>query len=113
MTHLPSTPTPGRHDVEEAALELIHSVMADDWSSDVAGSRLWTRSRGNRHVLLLLRARVARHLAGRPTPIDERAAATLDAALRSTDTPAGTPGDGPHRHGPHRHELLVPQQSAG
>lgn len=108
MTRLPSTRTPARQDLEEAALELVHSVMADDWSSDAAGSRVWNRSRGNRHVLLLLRARVARHLAGRPTPIDERAAATLDVALRSTHSPAGQTADGLERR-----EVPMPRQSVG
>ena len=87
MTRSSEFRTPYRQDVDGTALELIHSVMADDWSSETAGRRVWFRAHGNRHVLLILRARVARHLAGRHSPIDERAAATLDAALR-TDLPA-------------------------
>ena len=108
MTRSSEFRTSHRQDVEGAALELIHSVMADDWSSDAAGSRVWNRSRGNRHVLLLLRARVARHLAGRPTPIDERAAATLDVALRSTHSPVGLAADRLDRRG-----VPMPRQSLG
>ena len=91
-----------RQDVEGAALELVNSVMDDDWSSEDAGRRVGTRARGDRHLLLLLRARVARHLAGRHSPIDARAAATLDAALRSGVQPAFDGG-----------EHLLPRQSTG
>ena len=91
-----------RHDVEDAALELVNAVMDEGWSSAAAGRRVWARARGDRHVLLLLRARVARHLAGRHSPIDERAAATLDAALRAGD-----------EHLPDGPEHLVPRQYAG
>lgn len=87
MTRPSDLRTSRRPDVEGAALELIHSVMADDWSRETAGRRVWFRAHGNRHVLLLLRARVARHLAGRHSPIDERAAATLDSALRTSEPP--------------------------
>ena len=100
----PDSRTTRRQDCEETALELVHSVMDDDWSSDTAGRRVWTRARGDRNVLLLLRARVARHLAGMHSPIDERAAATLDAALRADEIPSHTLSG---------QELLVPRQSTG
>ena len=104
MTFPPLPRTSRRHDVEGAALELIHSVMDDDWSSEEAGRRVWFRAHGDRHVLLLLRARVARHLAGRHSPIDERAAAPLDAALRTADVTIDTTAGA---------DELLPQQQTG
>lgn len=70
-----------RPQVEDTAAELIHSVMAQDWSDEAAGQRVLDRARGDRHLLLVLRARIARRLIGRPSPIGERAVAALNVAL--------------------------------
>jgi hypothetical protein len=107
MDPLPLDRPSRRPDVGEAALELTHSVMDGNWSSEEAGRRVWARARGDRHVLLVLRARVARHLAGRHSPIDERAAATLDAALRAADCSVldGAAPDGSAQ--------VIPQQKTG
>jgi len=81
-----SNRTSRRRDLEQTATELVSSVMDADWESGPAATRVLRRARGDRNVLMLLRARVAQRLVGRPTPIDQRIAATLDDALRQQDT---------------------------
>ncbi len=70
-----------RHDVECAASALIRSAMAPDWTLASASETLRLAARGDRIVLLVLRARVAQQLTRAWTPIGQRAAETVDAAL--------------------------------
>lgn len=70
-----------RRDVEVAATALIRSVLEPGWTAPAAAEALHARVRGNRNVLLVLRARVARELSRGWTPLGQRAAATVDAAL--------------------------------
>jgi hypothetical protein len=70
-----------RRDVEVAAVGLIRSVLEPEWSAASAGAALRTSVHGDRNVLLVLRARAIRELSRGWTPLGQRAAATVDAAL--------------------------------
>jgi hypothetical protein len=90
MNHFRTTASPAastcvrgsrRRDVECAAAALIRAAMAPDWSPAVASAMVRSAARDDRNVLLVLRARVAQQLARAWTPVGQRAAETVDAAL--------------------------------
>lgn len=70
-----------RSRLDHASLVLLQAIRVDDWHADRAGRQLLARVYGDRRVLELLRARVARAMLTRPTRTDLRAAATLDSAM--------------------------------
>lgn len=85
-----------RRQLETTAAELVHCAMSAEWSCAAASARLLDRAGGDRRLLLLLRARVARHLMTSPTRVGRRAAAAIETALQQeTGSPlagAGTVG---------------------
>lgn len=82
-------PRPRHHSrLDQASVSLLKVVMADDWQPEAAGRALLERIHDDRHLLALLRARVARAMLGRATTTDLRAAATLDRALGLLGDPA-------------------------
>jgi hypothetical protein len=70
-----------RSRLDQASLVLLQAIRVDDWRADAAGRQLLARVHGDRRVLELLRARVARAMLTRPTRTDLRAAATLESAM--------------------------------
>jgi hypothetical protein len=80
-----------RRDVEVAATTLIRSVLEPDWSAAEAGAALRARVHDDRNVLLILRARAVRELSRGWTPLGQRAAATVDAALSTTFADGAVP----------------------
>lgn len=67
--------------IDQAVLELVRVVSADNWSQETAADRLREVAAGDPTLLRHLKARVARAQLRRSTPLDARAAASLDLAL--------------------------------
>lgn len=79
-----------RSRLDQASLVLLQAVRVDDWRADAAGRQLLVRVHGDRRVLELLRARVARAMLTRPTRTDLRASATLASAMSLLAAPLPT-----------------------
>lgn len=70
--------------IDLAVLELVRVVSADNWSQETAADRLREVAAGDQTLLRHLKARVARAQLRRSTPLDARAAASIDLALVGT-----------------------------
>lgn len=90
-----------RSRLDQASLVLLQAIRVDGWRADAAGRQLLARVHGDRRVLELLRARVARAMLARPTRTDLRAAATLESAIGLLRPPewSGGPPVPPQRNG--------------
>ena len=66
--------------VDRAIVQLVPLVLDDAWTAVAAATALRKRGHGEA-VLRRARARAWRALAERPSPVSERAVATLDLAL--------------------------------
>ena len=90
-----------RSRLDRASLVLLQATRVDDWRAEAAGRQLLARVQGDRRVLELLRARVARAMLTRPTRTDLRAAATLESAMGMLrlPEPAGPPSMPAQRRG--------------
>jgi hypothetical protein len=92
-----------RPSTDVALLQVVHMVLDEAWSPGVAAKRLIDAVDGDLIVLRRARARVLRSAAERPTPITERALATLDLALRRASPPQSSdpvsPGASHSDHG--------------
>jgi hypothetical protein len=78
--------------VDLAMRRLVALVVAEPWYVTIAAREL-RQAVHDDAVLRRARARVSRALAERASDIGERAAATIDAALALTPTPAIVTGD--------------------
>lgn len=85
----PSRTIASRRPLDRAGLVLLRLVMADGWRVEPAGRAMRALVHGDRQLLRLLHARVARAMLDRPTAVDARALATLEQALAAS--PRSTP----------------------
>lgn len=71
-------------EVDLVILELVRLVTVDTWTAEAAADRLLNK-RHSRGALRLALGRVSRARNARPTPIADRAAATLTSAISALD----------------------------
>lgn len=76
-----------RSRIDRASVALLRVVMADEWDADSAAHDLLSRIHGDRGLIRVLRARVARAMLAHPTDLDRRALETLDRALTIAPEP--------------------------
>ena len=76
-----------RSRADRAALELVRLVLADDWTPEAAAERLRAHVGGDRAVLRLLRACVAKVNLERSTPVGVRASLTLECTISGGTPP--------------------------
>ena len=77
----PSRTIASRRPLDRACLVLLRLVLADGWRVEPAGRAMRALVHGDRQLLRLLHAHVARAMLDRPTAVDARALATLEQAL--------------------------------
>lgn len=87
--------------IDSASVALLRSVMADDWRPEKAARELLARVRGDRRVLVLLRAKLSKATLERPTRITERATLTLEHAMSEPDQRRGASTVIPRQGGGH------------
>lgn len=76
-----------RRSTEVAMRHLVHMVLDDAWSSQLAAQRMLELVGGDLRILQRARARLLHASLERTTPITERALATLDLALHPVASP--------------------------